>query len=164
MAMAASLVQVLFELLTWRLPWSFVNMSPFKVGWMLHLPPAHYSEQPQPVRMRTTVLCRLPLYTGRRHSQARRAAGGATTAGAARPRHHRLGWAKRLRAADAVRRWPCLTAPACSNVMLPWVLQCCTHSFERSSPPAPANPCACAAPCTLAQGVLGTAAGEPPLV
>ena len=25
-------VQVLFELLTWRLPWTFANMTPFKVG------------------------------------------------------------------------------------------------------------------------------------
>ena len=29
---ALPLFQVLFELLTWRLPWSFADMSPFKVG------------------------------------------------------------------------------------------------------------------------------------
>ena len=48
--------QVLYELLTWRLPWSFTNMTAYQVGQRLHLPRAFCSEHPQQLRMRTSVL------------------------------------------------------------------------------------------------------------
>ena len=91
---------MLYELLTWRLPWTFANMTPFKVGrrqpaygWLV----SKEVVAPQHGFSYGTALA------GRRYHQAGWAARGAGTRGAARPRHSGLGWAGRLRAADAVR-------------------------------------------------------------
>ncbi len=104
-------VQVLYELLTWRLPWSFADMSPFKVrtavavGQGGRLQPggqckmlASYAS-----RRMSCALLHTPILSGRCHHHGRRAAGGAAPRGAARPRHSRLVWPGCLPAADAVR-------------------------------------------------------------